>query len=879
MIGRQIGPYRLVELLGEGGMGRVFLAEHVGMGDLWALKFLAREHEHREEVVARFMAEARAAAKVRHRNLVRVYHVERIADGTCYMVLEYLDGGSVSKLIAKQGPLPPERLLKIGAPVASALLALHRSNIIHRDIKPDNILTVKRDGESEEAPIVVDLGVAHVGKELASGPGTRAGAIIGTLSYMAPEQLRGEPIGPGADLVALGITMYEMATGRFPWQHDGESRADYFNLSAWHVHDRQQRELPVDPRRIVPGMTDGLAAALLAPLLFDPSQRPNNLRDYMLGVARHVSTPIEDGFEIVRRVAPDLLVGIDNMRETIRTSTPSLLSIPGSDTKYFIEKEIGSGGMADVFLGRAVGAAGFERPVAIKRVRRELGALPGFPEMFVTEARTAVRLAQHPNIVKVQDFRLDEGGEHFIVMEYVDGIDLAALADSGPLPWSVVNFIMVEMLRGLAYAHSRLDPVTGAQGVIHRDISPHNVLISREAEVKVNDFGLSRSGDASGRALSTTVRGKPAFMAPEQLRAQTLDRRTDLYAAGVVFWELLSHTPLFTGDIAQTMAKTFFGTIERPSSIVPDVPADLEAAAMHMLEREPDNRPDHAELVIAMLQRSPTASVSARDELGRIIRERFPRSADEPKRTAAFAAQSSTKSEPSPVTRRTVSAFPSTLSSAASQAVPHSATTAPRRRGRVAAIVGAGGLLVAVVGATIALRRGDGMDSERTNESKGSAIVATGEQAAIDATPSLPMADAAPPVVMVDAVPPLTIDAATEPVVVSVPADAAVVAIAPDAPPEPSKTTKPPNPPTPTPRTTPRKSVAEAAGPPGELAILVRPWAHVWVDGAKKRDTPFRDPLSVGRHKIEISNESGKSETFYVTIESGKTLTIERNWL
>jgi len=173
MIGRQIGAYRLVRLLGEGGMGRVFLAEHSQMGDLWAIKFLAREHAHREDVVARFIAEARAAAKVRHRNLVRVYHVERFADGTCYMVLEYLDGGSVANLMTRQGPLSPERCLKIGAPIASAVLALHRAGIIHRDIKPDNVLLVHRDGDGEDVPIVVDLGVAHVGKDVANGLGTK----------------------------------------------------------------------------------------------------------------------------------------------------------------------------------------------------------------------------------------------------------------------------------------------------------------------------------------------------------------------------------------------------------------------------------------------------------------------------------------------------------------------------------------------------------------------------------------------------------------------------------------------------------------------------------------------------------------------------------
>jgi len=867
MIGRQFGSYRLVKLLGEGGMGRVYLAEHVQMGDLWAIKFLAREHEHRDEVVARFMDEARAAAKVRHRNLVRVFHVEKLADGTCYMVLEYLDGGSVAHLLATQGPLAPDRLLKIGAPVASALRKLHREGIIHRDVKPDNVLLVDRDGE-RYFPVVVDLGVAHVGR-LASGPGTRAGVVIGTPSYMAPEQLRGEAVGPEADLFALGIMVYEMATGRFPWQHDAESRADYFNLSVWQLHDRQQREHALDPRRLVPGMSDGLAAALLAPLAYDPQRRVRDIRTYMLEVARHVAGGAEDGFTIVRRVAPDLLDG-DNLLETIRTATPSLLSIPGSDTKYFIEKKIGEGGMAVVYLGRTVGAAGFERPVAIKQVRRELGMQPGFAEMFVVEARTAARLAQHPNIVKVQDFRIDEGGEHFLVMEYVDGIDLATLADSEHLPWSVVNYIMVEMLRGLAYAHSRLDPVTGAQGIIHRDISPHNVLISREGEVKVNDFGLSRVGDAHGRALSTTVRGKPAYMAPEQLRAQTLDRRTDIYAAGVVFWELLARSPLFTGDIAQTTAKTFFGTIERPSSIVADVPKDLEDQAMHMLAREPHERPDHAELVIAALQRSPTASVSARDDLKRIMAERFPRSPDEPKRTAAFAAQSSANIDAHlPATKPLIASLPTTLGTAASQANAPRTSPDTKRRRRIVAIIGAIGLLALSVGATLAVRHGGGADNDgiHTNVS-GPEVVPS--DAAVTVAVSAPV-DAAPLVVAIDAGPMMS-DAGT--VTASAPIDASI-SIAPDAshePPKAGSVTKT------TTRTKPRKNVAEVTGPPGELAIIVKPWAHIWIDGVKQRDTPFREPLAAGRHKVKIANDSGKSETLYVTIEPGKTFTLERNW-
>src|SRR5262249_43293388 len=152
--------------------------------------------------------------------------------------------------------------------------------------------------------------------------------------------------------------------------------------------------------------------------------------------------------------------------------------------------------MAEVFAGTMNGIEGFARQVAVKRVLPGLSQLPAFATMFVAEARIASRLA-HPNIVSVLDFSHDPAGRLLLVMEYVDGKDLASLLDSGPIPPSLAIFILVELLRGLGYAHDLPDPETGTRGVVHRDVSPQNLLLSYEGAVKVSDFGLAKARAAS----------------------------------------------------------------------------------------------------------------------------------------------------------------------------------------------------------------------------------------------------------------------------------------------------------------------------------------------------------------------------------------------
>ena len=276
-----------------------------------------------------------------------------------------------------------------------------------------------------------------------------------------------------------------------------------------------------------------------------------------------------------------------------------------------------------MFTGSTMGAEGFSRRIAIKRVLPGFSNNAGFAQMFVAEAQISSQLV-HPNIVSVLDFDRDADGNLFLVMELVDGKDLDALLDSGRLPLPVVIFVIGEVLRGLGFAHD-LPMGTGMRGIVHRDVSPHNVLLSWEGAVKVSDFGIAKARAATDASASVFIRGKPAYMSPEQANGQRLDGRSDLFAVGVMLWEMLTGQRLFIGeDTRATLAAVLFGQIPRPRTVRGDLPKDLERVTMKLLERDLPARYATAEDAIADLMNCGDAPRSGREELIGVLAERFP---------------------------------------------------------------------------------------------------------------------------------------------------------------------------------------------------------------------------------------------------------------
>ncbi len=241
------------------------------------------------------------------------------------MVLDFLEGKTLAQFLAAQrGPLAPPSIVHILAQVANCMQHVHDHGIVHRDLKPDNIFLI-RNGDDRLFPVVLDLGIAQLGDDLASGPHTRAGTVIGTPSYMASEQLRGERVSPAADVFALGVIAYELTTGGYlPYQR-GESRSEYFKLSATELYHRQCSGPPIDPRLRVAGLGAAWVEVLSSALASDPGARPRSAREFALMLAEAVTAGPDgiDGHAIVCSVARELLERGD-AEAAIRPSNPTV---------------------------------------------------------------------------------------------------------------------------------------------------------------------------------------------------------------------------------------------------------------------------------------------------------------------------------------------------------------------------------------------------------------------------------------------------------------------------------------------------------------------------------------------------------------------------
>ena len=263
--------------------------------------------------------------------------------------------------------------------------------------------------------------------------------------------------------------------------------------------------------------------------------------------------------------------------------------------RYAMYGVIGSGGMATVHLGRASDAGASSDVFAIKRLRPHLAAEPDIVRSFLDEARLSSRIA-HPNVVPTLEV-VTEGSEVFLVMPYVEGVSLAALvrasAGSGSrrVPAPVAVAVVAGMLRGLHAAHEAVGDTGEPLRIVHRDVSPQNVLIGVDGTAHVLDFGVAK---ALGRQQTTRdgqIKGKLGYMAPEQLSGRGVTRRTDVFAAGIVLWELLTGRRLFRADDeAATVARVLMEPVRPPSEVEPASPAALDPIVLRALERDPSKR-------------------------------------------------------------------------------------------------------------------------------------------------------------------------------------------------------------------------------------------------------------------------------------------------
>src|SRR6185436_4544067 len=262
--------------------------------------------------------------------------------------------------------------------------------------------------------------------------------------------------------------------------------------------------------------------------------------------------------------------------------------------KYLLLERVNVGGMAEVFIAKAFGVEGFERILAIKKILPTMAEDEEFITMFIDEARISVQL-NHANIVHIHELgKHDEA--YFIAMEYVSGRDLRTILEryrrrKELMPTAQAVFVTSKICEGLDYAHRKKDARGQELHIIHRDVSPQNILCSYEGEVKIIDFGIAKAANRSQKTQAGILKGKFGYMSPEQVRGLPIDRRSDVFAVGVILYEMLTGEKLFVGESDfSTLEKVRNAEVPLPTQFNPNIPAGLEKVVMKALTREAEDR-------------------------------------------------------------------------------------------------------------------------------------------------------------------------------------------------------------------------------------------------------------------------------------------------
>jgi serine/threonine protein kinase len=314
--------------------------------------------------------------------------------------------------------------------------------------------------------------------------------------------------------------------------------------------------------------------------------------------------------------------------------------------KYVLTERLGRGGMAEVWKAKISGPAGFQRTLVVKRILPHLVEDPTFVQMFMAEARLSARL-NHANIVQVYELG-DVDGEYYLAMEYVRGHDLVSVVraqlERGLPPPGMGAFVVREVCRALAYAHALIDERGHPLRLIHRDVSPSNVMMGFDGAVRLLDFGIAKAlAEASdNKTVTGTLKGKFGYMSPEQVEGGEIDHRSDLFAAGVVLHEVLTGRRLFKGQSdLQTIAMVREAKVEPPSLTNPAVQPELDAVCLRALARDPEARYRGCDEMAVALDDVTHELKWGPERLAMLLRELYP---DEPSTTLSVPALGDTES-------------------------------------------------------------------------------------------------------------------------------------------------------------------------------------------------------------------------------------------
>ncbi|HEY6080314.1 MAG TPA: serine/threonine-protein kinase, partial [Polyangiaceae bacterium] len=607
LIGKTLGQgYQLEGLIGQGSMGAVYRARSASGAEV-ALKALNPELMA-GEMAERFLRESELVRGLKHPHVVRTLDAGADqAAGLLFLVMPLLKGHDLDHTLDRLGALDPQTAVRIALQAARGLSAAHRIGIIHRDVKPGNLILDEEDGEIIVR--VLDFGIA---KQMGGGSSlTATGSQLGTPDYVSPEQLKSSKhVDERTDVWSLGATLYQMLCGAAPYAHIDSVFDLIAAIVIEDVPPLQDRAPWVDP---------SLALIVHKALQRDPNQRWATLED-MADALR----PFSGGDELldqarIRSIAIERR-GTVAARADLKQA-PHQTSLPPSqlvemdelglinqrlDGRYLVKRLIGKGGMGNVY---EVELDGGERLAAKVVSAGAQGATPSTLQRFAREAKSSSAISSM-NVVRTIDAGCDDKlGFPYIIMELLQGVDLSSIMKrEGALSPEIAVRLVVQGARGVAAAHAR--------GVVHRDIKPANLFLQQnpknsEITVKVCDFGVAKR--VGGMGLSSAhhsltrsggMLGSPMYMSPEQARnAKTVDERTDVWSLSVVLWEALSGQRLWGGQssLGELIVAICTEPVQRLEAVAPWVPHALSRVVHRGLERDLEKRTPSARTLIEQL--------------------------------------------------------------------------------------------------------------------------------------------------------------------------------------------------------------------------------------------------------------------------------------
>lgn len=602
LLGRQLANFRVERAIGRGGMAQVYYGQDIKLERPVAIKVIDTRYRGNPAYAERFVREARTVATWRHENIIYIYYADD-EDDLYYFVMEYIDGPDLGQLItqaAEAGELIPQvEVWRIGQAVAAALDYAHAQGVIHRDVKPSNVM-VAHDGRV----VLADFGLAL---DVAQGS---LGEVFGSSHYIAPEQAhRSAAAVPQSDLYSLAVMLYEMLTGRVPFADPSPTAVALQHVTL----------PPPPPRTVNPNLSEAIEEVLLKALRKAPTER------YQTGQA--LLTALSQAMQLAGDGLPSAAVTIPSAGETValvaevfpnesiigggvstmpipelRDATVSAsvqAAVKAEDEligqqldEYQLEGLLGRGGMARVYRGLDVR---LNRVVAIKVIDTPFRTDSDYLVRFEREAQAIAQL-EHPNVVTVYRFG-EANGLLYLAMRYIEGDNLETrLAryrdERRKIVPAEAGRIIREVCAALDYAHEK--------GVIHRDIKPSNIMLDKKERVILTDFGLALLTEEGTQG---EIFGSPHYIAPEQaVSSAGAVPQSDLYAIGVILYEMFTGYLPFQGVKALDIAMLHLSQPPRPPrTLRPEISPALEAVILRTLAKEPGQRyPNGAALATAL---------------------------------------------------------------------------------------------------------------------------------------------------------------------------------------------------------------------------------------------------------------------------------------